>query len=196
VIERITLSTAGPGAAPALTRRLAGLDPATRVVVLDGALDGPVDLDPGRLHGEVDAVAAVESLPFPVVLGVAGTCSGFGLDLLLAADVVVADPAATFGPASPVGAVLARHRSWSHGRDLLALLLAGGTLSAELAHAHLLVDHLAAPLAERVDEVVERLMGAAPRSMEVARRILHRGAEADLAGARLAIDAVAEGAPW
>lgn len=195
MIERITLSTAGPGAAPALTRRLAGLDAATRVVVLDGALDGPVDLDPERLHGEVDAVAVVESLRVPVVLGVAGSCSGFGLDLLLAADVVVSDPAATFGPASPAGAALARHRSWSHGRDALALLLAGGTLHAELAHRHLLVDHLAEPLAARVDEVAERLAGAAPRSMEIARRILHRDAEADLAGAHLAIDAAAGGSP-
>jgi len=166
-------------------------DRSVRVVVLRATgpdfCPGPADdLDPLALG--VDPAAALARLRPPVVAAVAGHCRSVGLELVLAADIRLADPTARFalpdlgeGRLPCWGGTQRLPRAVGPSRAA-ALLLLGETLSAGQAHGSGLVAGVSAPgqLAAAIDATVEQLLAVAPLALELAKEAVHRGSELPL----------------
>lgn len=180
-----------PASAAALVRVAGRLseDRAVRVVILRAAgtdfCPGPgPDLDP--LGFDPDPAAALARLRPPVVAAVRGRCLSVGLELILATDIRLATPEATFGlPDLAAG----RLPSWGGTQRLArsirpaqagAMVLLGtpvdGTTGLDLGLVHQVGDD---PEALAV-EVAHQLAARGPLALELAKEAVHRGAELPL----------------
>ena len=174
-------------------------DDAVRAVVLTGS--GPhfsagADLGGFEFHASRDAFEfmhrvnrtylGLERLFKPVVAAVRGYAFGFGLEITLPCDIVVASETAVFGlpeirlgllPAVTLlrGARLMGRRAISH------MALTGERLGAERALQIGLCNEVVADddLDEHVAALARRLAAGPPLAIEVTKRILHRRAADD-----------------
>jgi enoyl-CoA hydratase/carnithine racemase len=96
-------------------------------------------------------LAALETLPMPVIAAVQASAIGGGLEVALVCDLIVADPEARFGlPEVKLGLMpgaggtqrLPRRVGVGHAKELLLL---GGTIDAQKAAAIGLVNRISAP---------------------------------------------------
>lgn len=147
------------------------------------SIDAPADAAE-VLNGTAWFLSRFEGLRKPVLSRIEGDCIGLGLEIALAGDVLVAAPSARFGFGEIAKGVLpaaavARHRSWARRHDLARLALSGELVGAEQAYATGLVDVVVDDTAAEAARLANLLASAAPRSMELARTLLHRGAEDD-----------------
>lgn len=198
--RHITLDTAGPvhhvrlsgepmGMAEASELRDAAEalreDRAVRAVVLTSRGESfcpgaAADLDP--LAVSPDPAHALAAVRAPVIAAVAGRCDGVGLELALAADIRVATADASFCLDTVTSGALP---SWGGTQRLpravgpataASMVLLGDRLDAEAALACALV-HRVGPLDDVVTAVIERLLGAAPLALELAKEALAHGVE-------------------
>ncbi len=200
VVWRITLDR--PDARNAITEGMLGeiaaalaeaaARPDARVVVLAGEgghLSAGADLDEvGRAAADgfgygralEGLLAAVADHPLPVVVRVEGAALGAGCQLLTACDIAVAAEEARIGiPSARLGIVVAFE---SIERLVLAvgprraadLLIAGRQISGAEAAAWGLVSEAvpAGRVADRTEEVVERIAAGAPMSVRGSKRAI------------------------
>ena len=145
------------------------------------------------------AIRAMHESPLPIVAGVRGFAAGFGCNLALAADFVVASETARFvepfverglTPDSGSTWLLPRLVGLARARRMLML---GDAIAGSQAAEWGLV-HEVAPEAEfdaRVAALVERLAGAATISIGITKSLIHRGYEGGI-GAALENEAYGE----
>jgi enoyl-CoA hydratase/carnithine racemase len=164
-------------------------DRALRVVVLTAAsadfcTGAAADLD--RIAVSPDPASVLAQLRPPVVAVVRGRCVSVGLELALAADVRLADPAATFAMPDVITGELP---CWGGTQRLprairpsaaVGMLLLGDALDARRAWTLGLLHGVHDDLDVVVDELVDRLGRAAPLALELAKEAVHRGAELPL----------------
>lgn len=198
--RHITLDTSGPVRHVRLSGQPLGMaeaselrdaaealreDREVRVVVLGSR--GPsfcpgaaTDLDP--LAVSPDPARALAAIRAPVVAAVQGRCDGVGLELALAADIRVAAADASFCLDTVASGALP---SWGGTQRLprtvgpasaASMVLLGERLDAESALARSLV-HRVGTLDEVVTAVVDRLLGAAPLALELAKEAMGHGVE-------------------
>jgi enoyl-CoA hydratase/carnithine racemase len=169
-------------------------DRGTRVVVLSGPAGGfctgaHPDLDRAGL-GE-DPASALARIRVPVVAAVEGACHSVGLELVLACDVVLAGPDATFrladvadGGELPCWGGTQRLPRAIGGSRAAAMILLGGTLDALEARQAGLVWQVIEPtpdaLAEATAAMTAKLRALGPLALEYAKEAVHRGAELPL----------------
>lgn len=129
-----------------------------------------------------EALASVRQV---TVAAITGHCLGGGLELALAADLRVADPAARFGfpevglgilPSSGGVARLVRDVGPARARDLV---LRGRRFGAEEAERWGLVTELAGPGQHLAvaQKIAEELAGASPLAVEVTKQVIDAAAE-------------------
>lgn len=192
-VRRVTLP--GGDLSAAAARELADVadelveDRTVRVITLsarsgsDGFCTGPgPDLDPVA----VDPVAAWARLRPPVVAAIDGRCRSVGLELVLAADIRLCTPAATFAlPDLAEG----RLPCWGGTQRLprairpaeaTAMVLLGSELDAARAAALGLVHDVVDDLGAATDAVVAGLVALGPLALELAKEAVHRGSELPL----------------
>ncbi len=153
----------------------------------------------GLARGAHRAIRAMHESPLPIVAGVRGYAAGFGCNLALAADFVVASETARFvepfverglTPDSGSTWILPRLVGLARARRMLLL---GDAIPGREAAAWGLV-HEVAPETEfdaRLAALVERLAGAATISIGLTKSLLHRGCEGGI-GTALENEAYAE----
>lgn len=131
------------------------------------------------------AVRALAGLTKPVVAAVHGAVAGAGLAVMLAADVVVADPGTKFVFAYPgigltpdCGASYLLPRAMGQQRAL-AFALTGSVLSADDAREQGLVTQVSDDAAAGARAIAERWAGGAATALGHARRLLRQGWELD-----------------
>ncbi|MBX3475957.1 MAG: enoyl-CoA hydratase/isomerase family protein [Planctomycetes bacterium] len=119
-------------------------------------------------------------LPKPIVAAVDGAAMGSGLAVVLACDLVVASPRATFSAASSrlglVSGLVAPLAHFRCGAALASSLLIGGSeLSAEQAKSQGLVHHLAEPemIWVRASGWIESIAGGAAESLQLTKRVIN-----------------------
>ncbi|MDE0778471.1 MAG: enoyl-CoA hydratase/isomerase family protein [Nocardioides sp.] len=137
-------------------------------------------LDP--LAVSPDPAQALDAIRAPVVAAVRGRCDGVGLELALSADIRIADEDASFClDTVAVGAL----PSWGGTQRLprtvgpataASMVLLGERLDSDAALARSLV-HRVGALDDAVDNVVDRLLGAAPLAVEQATEAMDHGVE-------------------
>jgi enoyl-CoA hydratase/carnithine racemase len=146
-----------------------------------------------------DAIDAVHRSPFPVVAAIHGACLGAGFELVLACDLRIAAAGATFGlPEVRVGVpsvIQAALLPAMVGPGRAAeMLLTGDPVGAAQALEWGLVNRVVEPtaLAAAVDEVVGRLLAAAPGAIRLQKELIIGWRQTDLTTAvRLGIRAFA-----
>ena len=162
-------------------------DRSVRVVVIDSIDEwcaGPAaDLDTSV---RPDPASALSRLRVPVIAVVTGSCRSVGLEVLLATDMRVADPTASFSlPDLAEG----RLPSWGGTQRLsravgaslaTAMLLLGTELGGEEAAGAGLVHAVEADVEAVVATWLEELAGVGPLAAELAKEAVHRGAELPL----------------
>lgn len=193
-LNRPPLNLFDPDLIAALAAAFAELtaDPALRAIVLTGrgraftagmdvrvlgALDGPGARELiTSLH---QAIEAVHHAPVPVVAAVNGPALGAGFELALACDLRVAAAGATLGlPEVRVGVpsvIEAALLPGLVGRGRAAeLLLTGEAIDARQALDWGLVNRVAEPagLAAAVEELVGRLLAAAPGALRLQKQLM------------------------
>lgn len=163
-----------------------------RVVVLSARqppfCTGPgADLAPFELAGTAaDPAAALASLRPPVIVVVDGPCLSVGLELVLAADICLASPDATFGfPDLGAG----RLPCWGGTQRLsravppaaaTAMLLTGEALSVTRARSLGLVHEVCDSPAQQAEAMAADLCALGPLALELAKEAVHRGSELPL----------------
>jgi len=171
---------------------VAGLDEGaeTRVVVLEA--EGPdfcsgteAGSDPGS--SGVDPPRRLATARMPIVAAVRGACRSAGLELILGADMVVAEEGSVFGLSELAEGRLTR---WGGIQRLVralgaptatAMVLLGQEISAGDAHRLGLVHEVAPP--SRARAIAEELARRGPLALEYAKEAVRRGAELPLAHA-------------
>ncbi|HEX5267184.1 MAG TPA: enoyl-CoA hydratase-related protein, partial [Acidimicrobiales bacterium] len=164
-------------------------DRSLRVLVLDSA--GPdfcpgagADLDPRG--GGVDPPGRMEALRVPVVAAIGGRCASVGTELVLAADVRVAAPAAAISLGDVAGGGFPRwggiqRLARAAGTSLAtAMVLLGREVTGAEAHQAGLVHELADNPSDRSREVATTLAERGPLALEYAKEAVRRGAELPL----------------
>lgn len=147
--------------------------------------DGPAaDLDP--LGFAVDPATALASLRPPIVAAVEGRCLSVGLELILATDIRIADPAAEFGlPDLAAG----RLPCWGGTQRLsrairpaeaTAMVLLGRPCDGRRAEALGLVHASVAGPRDAAEAIVDDLVTRGPLALELAKEAVHRGSELPL----------------
>ena len=123
-----------------------------------GDLDRPVGEIRARLRATYDSFLRVRRLEIPTLAAVNGAAVGAGVNLAMSCDVRIAGPQASFGVTfTKLGLHPGGGCTWFTVNALgpqraLALLLDGGSLSAEQAHAAgLVLDVVDDPLAAALD---------------------------------------------
>jgi crotonobetainyl-CoA hydratase len=123
----------------------------------------------------------------PVIAAVNGPALGGGAELVLACDLAVADPSATFalpevrrGLAANGGGVLRLHRQIPP-KIALGLALTGDSVDAETALRWGLVNEVSGPgrSLEAAMELASRVARNAPLAVEATKRLVHRAQPAD-----------------
>ncbi len=164
-------------------------DRGLRVVVLaarsnDLCTGAAGDLD--RTALSPDPASALARLRPPVVTVCRGRCSSVGLELALATDIRLAEPAATFSMPDVLAGELP---CWGGTQRLprairpsaaVGMLLLGDVLGAPQARDLGLVHGVYDDLDDAVEELVDQLQRAAPLALELAKEAVHRGAELPL----------------
>ena len=191
----------------------ASADPAIGVVVITGA--GPRAFSAGMDLREFAATpmsvtarrrqrraraAPLADFPKPVIAAVNGVAIGFGLELALQCDLLVAAAHATFaltevrrGIIPGAGGTQRLARRIGQGRAM-EMILTGRTVDAELALRYGLVEHVvpAEELMAKADALAREILANAPVAVQLAREAVRRGIELPLAdGLRLEDDLVA-----
>ena len=125
-------------------------------------------------------------LPQPTVAAITGYCLGGGLELALAADIRIADPAADFGfPEVGIGILpssggltrIVRAVGEGRARDLV---LRGRRFDARQAEQWGIVSEIACPRehVKRATEIAHELAGYSPVALRVTKRVLDAGIDA------------------
>ncbi len=173
-------------------------DPAVRAVVLTGtgrAFCAGADLKeiaegvrPATGHPEWGFAGMVRHwVAKPVVAAVNGPALGGGAEIVLACDLAVADPAATFalpevrrGLAANGGGVLRLHRQIPP-KVALWLALTGEPMDAASALRWGLVNEVSEPgrCLEAAVDLAQRVARNAPLAVEATKRLVHRAHRAD-----------------
>lgn len=168
-------------------------DPAVRAVVLTGrgrAFCAGADLKEiaAGVHSAVEhpdwgfAGVARHWIAKPVVAAVNGLALGGGTEIVLACDLAVADPSATFalpevrrGLAANGGGVLRLHRQIPP-KIALGLALTGDAMDAETALRWGLVNAVSDPgrALEAAVDLAQRVARNAPLAVEATKRLIHR----------------------
>lgn len=176
----------------------AAADPAVRAVVLTGsgrAFCAGADLKEiaAGVHTAVEhrdwgfAGVARHWIAKPVVAAVNGLALGGGTEIVLACDVAVADPSATFalpevrrGLAANGGGVLRLHRQIPP-KIALGLALTGDAMDAQTALRWGLVNAVSEPglALETAVELAQRVARNAPLAVEATKRLIHRAHQAN-----------------
>ena len=136
----------------------------------------------------------------PVIAAVNGVAIGFGLELVLQCDIVIAAENATFALAEvrrgiiPGGGGTQRlARRIGQGRAM-EMILTGRTVNAELALRYGLLEHVvpAGELMASAQSLAQEILANAPVAVQLAREAVRRGIEMPLAdGLRLEEDLLA-----
>jgi 2-(1,2-epoxy-1,2-dihydrophenyl)acetyl-CoA isomerase len=143
----------------------------------------------GLARGAHRAIRAMHECPLPIVAGVRGYAAGFGCNLALAADFVVASETARFvepfvdrGLTPDSGSTWLLPRLVGLARARRMLLLGETIPGREAADWGLVHEVVPDPeLDARVGSLVEGLAKAATLSVGLAKSLLHRGLDTDLA---------------
>jgi 2-(1,2-epoxy-1,2-dihydrophenyl)acetyl-CoA isomerase len=140
----------------------------------------------GRFLGQINlAVQQLRELPQPVIAAVHGACAGFGVSLMLAADLAIAGQSAKFTIAyDRLGLTPDGGASW-HLVRMIGLrrasewLLTGGTLSADLAAHWGLVSRVVpdSELMNAAQDMARRLILAAPEAVARTKILLNTAAD-------------------
>ena len=118
--------------------------------------------------------------PLPIVAGVAGPAVGAGCDLVLACDLVIATPRASFAemfvdvglaPDTGGSGLLPRHVGLMRAK---ALILTGQPIAAQVAHDWGLVHEVVSDLPKRLEHWTGMLASKSPAALRHAKRLLHR----------------------
>lgn len=199
-----------------LTEALLGLyGDGTRCAILTGAGEKAFvagadiaemsDLSPAQAKAFSDAGHrlgwTIELAPFPVIAAVNGFALGGGCELALACDFIYASDRARLGqPEVNLGLMpgfggtqrLARRVGIGRARELV---YTGDTLTADKALEIGLVNEVVAvaELMDRVREVARKIASKAPLAIAASKRVMHKGADADL-GVACELEATAFGA--
>ena len=178
-----------------------------------GADVGDISATPPHERIDVtEGIEAVAEFPRPVIAKVNGYCLGGGHELALACDLRIATTDSQFGfPEINLG-LLPGGGGTQRTLDLVSqaqakeLVLRGHRIDAERAEEWGLINRAVEPEAfeATVEEFVEDLVTGPPVALKVAKRLLDRGVDADLAtgltmasqgiGVLLSTDDAAEGA--
>jgi len=146
---------------------------------------GPAD-DLDRLAVIPDPASALARLRPPVVVSVRGACRSVGLEIVLAADICVADRGSTFAMPDLAAGMLP---CWGGTQRLAravrpsvatAMLLLGDDVDARRAAELGLVHEVAEDPDAAVDEIAATLLARGPLALEFAKEAVHRGAELPL----------------
>ena len=176
----------------------AASDPTVRAVVLTGtgrAFCAGADLKEiaARVHTAIEhpdwgfAGVVRHWVAKPVVAAVNGLAVGGGAEIVLACDLAVADPAATFalpevrrGLAANGGGVLRLHRQIPP-KIALGLALTGDSMDAGSALRWGLVNEVSEPgrSLEAAIDLAQRVARNAPLAVEATKRLVHRAHSAD-----------------
>lgn len=176
----------------------AAADPAVRAVVLTGAgraFCAGADLKEiaAGVHSAIEhpdwgfAGMVRHWVAKPVVAAVNGLALGGGAEIVLACDLAIADPAATFalpevrrGLAANGGGVLRLHRQIPP-KIALGLALTGDPMDADSALRSGLVNQVSAPggSLEAALELAQRVARNAPLAVEATKRLMHRAQSHD-----------------
>jgi crotonobetainyl-CoA hydratase len=176
----------------------AGTDPTVRAIVLTGAgraFCAGADLKElaAGVHTSIEhpgwgfAGMVRHWVPKPVIAAVNGLALGGGTEIVLACDLAVADPAATFalpevrrGLAANGGGVLRLHRQIPP-KIALGLALTGDPMDATTAARWGLVNEVSEPgrSLEAAMELAHRVARNAPLAVEATKRLVHRAQPAD-----------------
>jgi 2-(1,2-epoxy-1,2-dihydrophenyl)acetyl-CoA isomerase len=145
----------------------------------------------GLARGAHRAIRVMLESPLPIVAGVRGFAAGFGCNLALAADFVIASRTARFvepfverglTPDSGATWLLPRLVGLARARRMLLL---GETIAGEEAAEWGLVHEVTADhrLETRVGELVERLASAATISIGLTKSLVYRASDSSMATA-------------
>jgi enoyl-CoA hydratase/carnithine racemase len=170
-----------------------------RAVVLTGAGDkafiGGADVEEmSLLSGPDEARAFIERVhlccqairraPVPVIARVNGWCLGAGLEIAAACDLRVASDNAVFGmpevrlglPSVVEAALLPSLVGWGRARRIL---YTGETFNADKAQAWGLVEEVHPPalLDAAVEDLLDHLMAAEPRALQLQKQLMQRWEE-------------------
>ena len=164
-------------------------DRSVRVVMVgttseDFCVGAAPDLNP--LGIGVDPAAALARLRVPVIAGIQGRCESVGLEIVLACDIRVASPEASFSMAD-LGA--GRLPCWGGTQRLPRVVGSGhATLMLFTGHTHDgrsaasvgLVHQLSDDVSTAVGVLVDELLAVGPLALELAKEAVHRGSELPL----------------
>jgi len=128
----------------------------------------------------------LENIPQPVIAAVNGAAIGYGCKIAIVSDIVIASDKATFAlPGTTFGAVhvitLGRGREVLGRNRLAYLLLTGEQIDASQAEKYGIVTKVVpqAQLQEEAHQVASKIASFPPLSVQVTRRMLHRGCDDD-----------------
>lgn len=137
---------------------------------------------------KIDATAfrAMENVRQPVIAAVNGAAIGYGCKVAIISDITVASEKARFSlPGATFGAVhmimLGRAREVMGRKRLAEMLLTGKMIDAETAEKYGIVNHVV-PQQDVLDEalkIANQIAACPPISIEVIRRMMHRGNDDD-----------------
>ncbi len=139
-------------------------------------------------HMGHQAMAALESLPVPVIAAVDGFALGGGLEVAVACDLVYASGRAQFGvPEVSLGIIpgfggtqrLAEFVGWQHARELV---FTGGRIDADRAEQIGLACECfeADSFDQRIDDIAETIAERAPLAIRAAKRVMADGRDLPL----------------
>ncbi|MET0274455.1 MAG: enoyl-CoA hydratase [Phenylobacterium sp.] len=176
-----------------------------RAVVLTGAGDkafiGGANIDEmAQLSGPVEArafitrvhgcCAAIRRVPAPVIARINGYCLGAGLEIAAACDLRIACDSAILGmpevklglPSVVEAALLPSLVGWGRARRML---YTGETFTAADALAWGLVEEVHSPglLDAAVEDLIDKLMEAEPRAVQIQKALMQRWEELPMAAA-------------
>lgn len=146
---------------------------------------GPgADLEPTQLRP--DPASAIATIRVPVIVGVDGACRGEGLEIALAADIIVGSPDSVYaldhiqtGRVPAWGGSQRLPRAIGSGPAMAHALL-GTDIDGPQAAALGLVYQLSDDLDGTVDTMVETVCGRGPLALEFTKEAVHRGSELPL----------------
>src|SRR5262245_4224038 len=151
-------------------------------------------LDPARWNGFVRTwhrvFNRIEALPVPVVVGVHGLALAGGLELVMVADIAVADAEARLGDQHANFGLVAggggsqRLPRLVGARRAKELMLLGGWLTAAEARDFGLINRVApaGTVAAVVDEIAAQLAAKSPSASRTVKALVNRAFDTDLTG--------------
>ncbi len=129
-----------------------------------------------------DVMNSLEAMPLPVIAAVQGFAIGGGMELALAADIIIASTKAKFGQAEtnlgliPGFGGTQRLMLRSGMGTAKTLIFGADTISAQEAHRLHIVDYIAEPeeLDRKVSQVVSNLTTKGPLAVAAAKRAIQQ----------------------